>query len=95
MNVALPTELEKRVQESVERGDFPTREEFFRQAAELLLDLKHDDGSPLPVDAQWEPSVEALLQEGIASGEPTEMMPSDWQEIERQGAALIRARKRT
>ena len=54
MNVALPPELEKRVHESLDRGEFANPDEFFRQAAELLLEFRHGDGSPIPVDQlEW------------------------------------------
>ena len=39
INFALPADLEKRVNETVARGEFPSREEFFEEAAELLLGL--------------------------------------------------------
>lgn len=94
MNVALPAELEKRVNEIVERGEFSTRDEFFKEAAELLLDLRHGYGSPIPVDAQWKKRVEGLIEEAEASGEATEMTDHDWEEVERQGLALIQARKK-
>ena len=42
MNVALPDELERRVNESVERGEFANRNEFFKRAAELLLRQRFD-----------------------------------------------------
>jgi Arc/MetJ-type ribon-helix-helix transcriptional regulator len=94
MNVALPPELEKRVHESLDKGEFANPDEFFRQAAELLLDVRHGQGSPIPVDECWNGRVEALLKEAQASGEATEMTGRDWQEVERQGMALIRARKK-
>jgi Arc/MetJ-type ribon-helix-helix transcriptional regulator len=94
MNVALPPELEKRVHESLDKGEFANPDEFFRQAAELLLEFRHGDGSPMPVDESWNGRVEALLKEAEASGEATEMTERDWQEVERQGIALMRARKK-
>jgi len=93
MNVVLPPELEKRVHESVERGEFANPDEFFSQAAELLLEARQDD-SPILVDDHWNGRVEALLEEAQASGEATEMTERDWQEVERQGLALTRARKK-
>ena len=48
---------------------------------------------PLPVDEQFEEDLETLLQEAAESGEPTEMTPQDWDDIRRQGSALIKARK--
>ena len=94
MNVALPPELEKRVHESLDKGEFANPDEFFRQAAELLLEVRHGDGSPIPVDGCWQGHVEALIKEAQASGEATEMTERDWQEVQRQGIALMRARKK-
>jgi Arc/MetJ-type ribon-helix-helix transcriptional regulator len=94
MNVVLPAELEKRVNETVERGEFASREKFFEEAAELLLGLRHGDGRPLPVDAHWEKHVDALIEEAHASGAATEMTDHDWTEVERAGLALMRARKK-
>ena len=94
MNVALPAELEKRVYESVERGEFANRDEFFKQAAELLLDVREGDGSPMPVDGGWENRVEALIEEAQASGQAREMTAHDWDKVERQGLSLMRARKK-
>lgn len=94
INVALPADLEKRVDETVERGEFASREKFFEEAAELLLGLRNGDGSPVPVDAQWEKRVDAFMEEAQASGEATEMTDHDWAEVERAGLTLMRARKK-
>ena len=94
MNVALPPELERRVHESLDRGEFANPDEFFRQAAELLLEVRHGEGPPMPVDECWNGRVEALIKESQASGDATEMTEHDWQEVERQGMALLRARKK-
>ena len=93
MNVALPADLEKRVNESVERGEFASQDEFLQRAVELLLNLRHGAGSPIPVDEHWDNRVEALIEED-ASGEATEMTAHDWEEVEREGLALIEARKK-
>jgi Arc/MetJ-type ribon-helix-helix transcriptional regulator len=95
MNVALPADLEKRVNETVERGEFANRDEFFKQAAELLLDLRHDFGAPIPMDQRWESRVRAFIDEAQSSGEATEMTDEDWHEVERRGLALIQAEKIT
>jgi Arc/MetJ-type ribon-helix-helix transcriptional regulator len=94
MNVALPVELERRVDESVAQGEFANRDEFFKEAAELLLDLRHGEGSPIPVDEHWDERVENLIKQAQASGEATEMSDHDWEEVERQGLALIKAKKK-
>jgi len=94
MDVALPDDLEKRVNETVEGGEFASREKFFEEAVELLLGLRHDDGRPVSVDAHWEKRVDALIEEAQTSGEATEMTDHDWAEVERAGLALMRARKK-
>ncbi|MGH9444411.1 MAG: ribbon-helix-helix domain-containing protein [Terriglobia bacterium] len=94
MNVALPADLEKRVSESVERGEFGNRDEFFKEAAELLLDLRHGYASPVAVDEHWENRVETFIEEAHASGEATVMTDHDWEEVERRGLALIEVRKK-
>ena len=94
INVALPADLEKRVNETVERGEFASREKFFEEAAELLLGLRNGDGSPVPVDAHWDKRVEAFIEEAQASGDATEMTDHDWAEVERAGLTLMRARKK-
>lgn len=94
MNVALPAELEKRVNDSVERGQFSSSDEFFKEAAELMLDVCYSPGKPIPVDQHFDSRLETLLEEAQASGEPAEMTDQDWDDVERNGAALIRARKK-
>ncbi len=94
MNVALPAELEKRVNDSVETGHFASPDEFFKEAAELMLDVCSSPGQPIPVDEHFDSRLETLLQEAQASGEPAEMTDQDWDDVERKGAALIRARKK-
>ncbi len=94
MNVVLPPELERRVHESLDRGEFANPDEFFTQAAELLLEARHGDGSPIPVDECWNRRVEALIEEAKDSGTATAMTDLDWQDVERQGLALMRARKK-
>ena len=94
INLALPADLEKKVNETVERGKFASREKFFEEAAELLLNLRNGDGRPVPVDAHWEQRVEALTEEAQASGEATEMKDHDWAEVERAGINLMRARRK-
>ena len=94
INVALPDDLEKRVNETVERGQFASREKFFEEAAELLLGLRVNDGRPVSVDGNWENRVDAFIEEAQASGEATEMKEDDWAEVERAGLTLMRARKK-
>jgi Arc/MetJ-type ribon-helix-helix transcriptional regulator len=94
INVTLPADLEKRVNETVERGEFASREKFFEEAAELRLDVRNGGGSPVPVNAHWEQRVDAFIEEAQASGDATEMKDHDWAEVERAGLTLMRARKK-
>jgi len=94
MDVALPADLEKRVDETVERGEFASREKFFEEAARLLLGLRDSVGDPVPVDAHWEKRVDAFVEEAQASGQATQMTDDDWVKVERAGLTLMRARKK-
>jgi len=94
MKVALPADLEKRVNETVERGEYSSYEKFFEEAAELLLDLRRDAGRPVPVDEHWQKRVDACVEAAQASGEATEMTDRDWTEVERAGVTLMRARRK-
>lgn len=103
MNVTLTPELEQRVQKLVERGDFPTPDSLIQQAvarfiddqlvAEARLLQRVDAGEPLPMDQCLEERLEALLCQADESGEPVEMTHQDWEDIRREGLALIKARK--
>lgn len=94
MDIALPADLEKRVDETVQRGEFASREKFFEEAAELLLSLRAGVGAPVPVDTHWEKRVDAFIEEAQASGEATEMTDHEWAVIERAGLTLLRARNK-
>ena len=94
INVTLPADLEKQVKETVARGEFASREKFFEEAAQLLLDLRKGDGRPVPVDAHWQKRVDAFIEEARASGDAMEMKDQDWAEVERAGLTLMRARKK-
>lgn len=47
---------------------------------------------PWPADDRFIEHVERLLDEAVASGEPSEMTAEDWDDIRREGLALIRKR---
>jgi len=93
MEVALPGELEKRIEEVIGRGEFSSRAEFLKEAAELLLDSM-GEAAPIPVDGEWEQRLETLMDESGTDGPPVEMTDRDWIEVERRGLALIRERKK-
>jgi Arc/MetJ-type ribon-helix-helix transcriptional regulator len=94
MEFALSAELEKRVNETVARGEFASREQFFEEAAELLLGLRQAHQPPVPVDEHWDRRVDALIEEAQASGAATEMTDRDWEKVEHAGHTLWQARKK-
>ena len=93
MNVTLNAELEQRVEEIVNQGRYKNADEFFAVAAALLLEVQNDFGAPIPVGESWEKQVAILLDEAEDGGEPTDMTQDDWDDIRREGTALIKARK--
>lgn len=94
MDITLPADLESRVNETVKSGEFASREEFFMEAAELLLGLRQQDLGPIAVGENWESCVDAFIEEAQASGEAKEMTERDWERLERAGLALLQARKK-
>lgn len=74
LNISLPQTLKDFVEEQVERGGYSTPSEFIR---ELLRDSQK---------RRAEDRLEALLLEGLKSGDPVEITPEFW---ERKRLALI------
>ena len=91
MDITLPADLENRVNETVKSGEFTSREEFFVEAAELLLGLRQQDLGPITIGEKWESCVDTFIEEAQASGEATEMTDRDWEQVERAGLALLQA----
>jgi putative addiction module CopG family antidote len=82
MNVLLTPEGARVVTEKVDRGDFANAAEVIEEALLLLEDR----------DAKERARIDALLREGLAS-EASEMTEQDWEDITREGTALIDSRK--
>jgi Arc/MetJ-type ribon-helix-helix transcriptional regulator len=93
MKITLSAELEQRVEAIVNQGRYKNADEFFAAAAALLLEVQNDFGAPIPFGESWEKQVAFLLQEGEDSGEYTDMTQADWDDIRREGTALIKAKK--
>lgn len=74
LNISFPQTLKDFVQEQVEHGGYSTPSEFIR---ELLRDNQK---------RRAEDRLEALLLEGLNSGEPVEITPELW---ERKRLALL------
>jgi len=93
MNITLSAELDQRVEGIINQGRYKNADEFFAVAVALLLEVQSDFGAPIPVGKSWEKQIASLLQEGKDSGESTDMTQDDWDDIRREGTALIKARK--
>ena len=81
MNISLPEPMKKFIEEEVSRGGYSTVSEYIR--AILREEQKRKAREEL----------EALLMDGLKSGEATEMTEEDWNKIRRNGLARLKARK--
>jgi antitoxin ParD1/3/4 len=81
MNISLPDQLKEFVDEQVGSGRYSSVSEYVR-------DLIRDDERRKAQD-----KLEALLMEGIESGEGTEMTTQDWADIRREALKQIEMRK--
>src|SRR2546427_1784058 len=80
MNISLPDQLKEFVDEQVGSGRYSTVSEYVR-------DLIRDDEK-----RKAQEKFEAMLMEGIQSGEPVEMTPQDWADIRQQALRLFEGR---
>jgi antitoxin ParD1/3/4 len=69
MNISLPDQLKKFVDDQVNSGQYSSVSEYVREL------IRGDE------KRRAQEKLEALLIEGIRSGEPTEMTRQDWAEI--------------
>ncbi len=84
MTITLPPELEQRVQEKIELGEYDTPDAFVRTAVERLL-----------MEEEAEIAfTEKLLDEARASGDPIELTDEEWDEIEREAMREFTKRAR-
>lgn len=81
MNISLPDQLKEFVDGQVGSGRYSSVSEYVR-------DLIRDDEKRKAQD-----KLEALLMEGIQSGEPTEMTQQDWADIRREAAKQFEERR--
>jgi len=57
------------------------------------MHARADRGEPLPIDGHFDRRLEALLDDGAASGDYVGAMPGDFDDMEREALDLIRKRK--
>ncbi|MBK7927445.1 MAG: type II toxin-antitoxin system ParD family antitoxin [Bryobacterales bacterium] len=81
MNISLPDQLKDFVDEQVGSGGYSSVSEYVR-------DLIRNDEK-----RKAHEKLEALLMEGIQSGEATEMTRRDWDEIRKEAVKKFEARK--
>jgi Arc/MetJ-type ribon-helix-helix transcriptional regulator len=95
MILTLPAEIERQVTNLIRGGVYPNAEAVLVDAVKALVreqerqqieSLLHENGVD---DAR----LEQLLQEAEDSGDQTEMTAQDWEEIRREGLAVVNARK--
>ncbi len=81
MNISLPDQLKDFVEEQVGSGRYSSVSEYVR-------DLIRDDEK-----RKAQERLEALLMEGLGSGEATEMTRQDWSDIRAEALKQLAARK--
>jgi len=77
------------------RGEYPNAEAVLVDAVKALVREKERERveSLLEANGIDEGRLELLLQEGEESGDYSEMTTQDWDDIEREGLAILNARK--
>src|ERR1017187_1548643 len=101
MNVMLAPEFERLLNEKLQAGEYRSADDVLNAAMELFKEREEDRavlrgvnaGEALPVDGRFDTRLELLLWEGEQSGEPTQMTPQDWDDIEREALAILRSKK--
>ena len=81
MNISLPDPLKDFIEQQVASGRYSSVSEYVRELVREDEKCKARD------------KLEALLLEGLRSGEASEMTRKDWEDIRRQALARIQARK--
>jgi len=81
MNISLPDQLKEFVDFQVGTGRYSTVSEYVRDL--IRADEKR----------KTQEKLEALLMEGLQSGEPTEMTHQDWSDIRAEALKQFEARK--
>ncbi len=82
LNISLPQPLKDFVEEQVRQGGFSTPSEYIRA-------LLRDDQK-----RRAEEKLEALVLEGLNSGDPVEVTPDFWKELREELAERLNKRKK-
>lgn len=97
MNVTLPDSLREFVEKQVSARGYENADAFLADLvlAEAKVLERVSNGEPLPADEHLIPRIEALLDEAEGSGDAVEMTPEEWDDIRREGLAILRSRRAT
>ncbi len=81
MNISLPETMKQFIEEQVSAGGYSSVSEYIRALVREEQKRKAQE------------RLEALLVDGVESGQPTEMGDEECDEIRREGLARLKARK--
>ena len=81
MNISLPDALKEFVDDQIASGRYSSVSEYVREL------IREDE------KRKAQAKLEALLMEGIQSGESTEMTRQDWEDVRSEALARLKARK--
>ncbi len=95
MTLTLPAELEEQINNLVLRGEYPSTEAVLVDAVKALVREQERQRieSLLEANDIDEVHLKQFLQEAEDSSDYTEMTAEDWKDIEREGLAIVNARK--
>jgi len=95
MIFTLPPEIERHVANLVRGGVYPNAEAVLVEAVKALVREQERQQIDLLLQENGidDGRLEQLLQKAEDSGDYTEMTAQDWEDIEREGLAIVNARK--
>jgi Arc/MetJ-type ribon-helix-helix transcriptional regulator len=95
MILTLPPELEQHVNNLVHQGAYPDAQAVLADALKALVREQERQriGSLLEENGIDGERIEQLLQTAEDSGDYEEMTAQDWEDIEREGLAIMNSRK--
>jgi putative addiction module CopG family antidote len=101
MNVTLAPQFARLLNDKLEAGEYRSADDVLNAAMALFKEREEDrvavrsvnTGAALPVNDRFCARLEMLLEEAVQSGEPTEMTVQDWDDIEREGLAILKSEK--
>ncbi len=81
MNISLPEVMKKFIEDAVSQGGYSTASEYIR--AVLREEQKR----------KAQERLESLLLQGLESGQPTEMIKEQWNQLRQKAIARLKAKK--